>query len=271
MSHARPEPTPTITTSQPPLWTEPLEWPDPPPPGQATPSQPTADPEQERNGPDEPAEAPDEDEPDDDEPAEQPGDDQPDDDEPAEQPDDDEPDEDEPDDSLAGEPDDEPDESLAGRPDGRCGPIVIPGFVLDEARARLEDSGVAGVEATGLLVAGPDRVARHVVFPDQRAGRNPCCWVQVTEQGKAELALALGPDDRYVARIHSHPDGAFHSATDDRNPALQYEGALSIVVPFYGLGLRAGLEACSVYVRRRHRWVELAPGPHRDEVIRGGA
>ena len=146
--------------------------------------------------------------------------------------------------------------------------LVVPSFVLDETRRALEEAGVVGAEATGFVVAGDDRVARHVIFPDQRAGRLPSCWVQVTERGKSELALALGPDETYAARIHSHPGFAFHSAVDERNPALRYEGALSLVVPYYGLGLRAGLHSCAVFVRRKRRWVELRPGPRRDEVIR---
>jgi len=145
--------------------------------------------------------------------------------------------------------------------------LVVPSFVLEEVRLCMEEAGVVGVEATGFVVAGPDRVARHVIFPDQRAGRSPGCWVQVTERGKVELAVALARDETYAARIHSHPGYAFHSATDDRNPALRYEGALSIVVPYYGLGLRAGLHPCGVFVRRARRWVELRPGPKRDEVI----
>ena len=154
---------------------------------------------------------------------------------------------------------------------------MIPASVLDEARTRLEDAGTDGVEATGLIVAGPDRVARHAVFPDQRAGDPPSSdthpgqctgqWVEVTERGKAELAVALGPDETYAARIHSHPGVAFHSVADDANPGLCYEGALSIVVPFYGLGLRAGLETCGVFVRRGRRWLALPPGPEREQVI----
>jgi hypothetical protein len=143
---------------------------------------------------------------------------------------------------------------------------MIPVFVLDEARARLEEAGAGGVEATGMIVAGPDRVARHAVFPDQRADRDED-RVEVTERGKAELAVALGPDETYAARIHSHPGPAFHSATDDDNPGLRYEGALSIVVPFYGLGLRAGLGACGVFVRRGRRWRALPPGPEREQVV----
>lgn len=147
-------------------------------------------------------------------------------------------------------------------------PLVVPTFVLDEVRLHLEEAGVAGIEAAGFVVAGPDRVARHVIFPDQRAGRSPSCWVRVTERGQTELAVALGADETYVARVHSHPGCAFHSKTDDRNPAVRYEGALSIVVPYYGLGLRAGLRRCGVFVRRRRSWIEMAPGPARDEVIR---
>jgi len=147
-------------------------------------------------------------------------------------------------------------------------PLLLPVFVLEEIRRGMEEAGVVGVEATGFVVAGEDRVARHVIFPDQRAGRSPACWVQVTERGKAELAVALGADEMYAARIHSHPGYAFHSAVDDRNPALRYEGSLSIVVPYYGLGLRAGLHPCAVFVRRNRKWVEVRPGPRRDEVIR---
>lgn len=150
--------------------------------------------------------------------------------------------------------------------------LTLPGFVLDEVRLHLEEAGAVGAEATGFVVAGPDRVARHAIFPDQRAGRSPDCWVEVTDRGRTELALALGDDETYAARVHSHPGAAYHSATDDRNPALRYEGALSIVVPYFGLGLRANtLRRCAVFVRRARRWVELAPGPTRDEVIRVSA
>ena len=131
----------------------------------------------------------------------------------------------------------------------------------------MEAAGVVGAEATGMLAAVGDRIAR-VVFPDQTAGEYPNSWVEVTDAGKAQLAAELGPGETYVSRIHSHPGLAFHSPTDNRNPALQFEGALSLVAPFFGLGLRAGLAAAGVFVRRQRTWVCLPPGPARDEVIR---
>ena len=118
-----------------------------------------------------------------------------------------------------------------------------------------------------MIAAGPDRVGRRLVIPEQRAGQVPSCWVEVTYQGKLQLAVALGRDETYVARIHSHPAEAFHSATDDKNPGLTNHGALSIVVPFFGLGLRRGLDTCAVYRLGSDGWTHLDAGSTRAAVL----
>jgi len=145
--------------------------------------------------------------------------------------------------------------------------LAITNVVLDEARVFFEERGSVGCEGTAMISASNGGVAAKLVIPDQRAGAVPHCWVEVTRAGKSELAAALQRDDRYVARIHSHPGQAFHSLTDDDNPAITYPGAVSIVVPFFGLGLRHGLDACAVFVRSDGRWVELLPGPDRDALV----
>lgn len=145
--------------------------------------------------------------------------------------------------------------------------LLLTADVLDEARRFFEERGAWGCEGTALL-------ARHaaggvrLVIPGQRAGSSPGCWVEVTPVGKLELTVALGTEERYVARIHSHPGEAFHSRTDDQNPILTQQGALSIVVPYFGLGLRRGLEACAVLVRRGENWIALPPGAERDRTVR---
>ncbi len=146
--------------------------------------------------------------------------------------------------------------------------LIIPNLVFADAGREMEHAGSGGAEATALLVAGPDRIVRRAIFPDQRAGRYPSCWVRVTERGKSELAADLGHDESYVSRIHSHPGEAFHSSTDDQNPALMFEGAISIVVPFFGLGARSGIDECAVLIRRNRQWHALSPGRYRDQVIR---
>lgn len=153
--------------------------------------------------------------------------------------------------------------------------VRIPQAVLDEARSFLENAGSLGNEGTGMLAATVSRDIGSVtkfVGPDQSA--TPVgvgCSVEVTERGKLDLATSLELDEVYISRIHSHPGEAFHSSVDDRNRALTAEGSLSIVVPYFGLGLRRGLSACAIFVHRYGRWVELSSSEVNEifEVIDG--
>jgi hypothetical protein len=148
-------------------------------------------------------------------------------------------------------------------------PVQVTWSVLAAARAFFEEQGAQGLEGTALIASPDGGPADRLLVPAQQASRaDGGCWVKVPLAGKLECATALRPGERYVARIHSHPGEAFHSATDDRNPALTHQGALSIVVPFFGLGLRRGLDACAVFVLRGTRWVELPAGPARAAWIR---
>lgn len=145
---------------------------------------------------------------------------------------------------------------------------LLSAATLNQAREFFERRGEVGCEGTALLAGVPGRLINHLVIPDQQAGPVPRCWVRVTTQGEMEIAVALNREERYVARIHSHPGTAFHSPTDDANPVLTHNGALSIVVPFFGLGLRRGLEACAVLRYHTGTWHDLPHGPPREEIIR---
>ena len=140
--------------------------------------------------------------------------------------------------------------------------LEIAPSALEDARAFLESAGSYGKEGTGLLAgfgrAGhPQRIERFFA-PDQVAGDHGSCWVEVTQTGKLQTAAELSGEERWIARIHSHPAEAFHSATDDRNPVLTADGAWSIVVPYFGLGLRHGIPSCAVLRRRDGRWQQLS-------------
>jgi len=145
-------------------------------------------------------------------------------------------------------------------------PLVLTSKVLQDARTFFEDRGTLGLEGTALIKKG---TGLELVIPRQNAHRDAYGHVnvEVPREGQMDLALALGPDDLYVARIHSHPGDAFHSAADDGNPVISFEGGISIVVPFFGLGLRRGLDACAVYHFHNGGWVELKAGPDRDRWI----
>jgi len=136
--------------------------------------------------------------------------------------------------------------------------IFVARDALELAGSFLESAGAFGREGTGMLggrIDGRDWRVERFFAPDQRGGEYPTCWVEVTPLGKQQLALALEAGERWLARIHSHPAQAFHSSTDDANPGLTAEGAVSIVVPFFGLGLRGGIGACALFQRRGLRWI----------------
>jgi hypothetical protein len=138
-------------------------------------------------------------------------------------------------------------------------PTTIAAAALATARAFFEQQGAYGFEGTAMLAGTDADGITRCVIPDQRPYRTRLgVAVEVTDKGKLELAAALALDERWLARIHSHPDEAFHSHTDDTNPVLTAEGSLSIVVAFFGLGLRRGLDACAVHVYRGGAWRTIA-------------
>jgi hypothetical protein len=145
-------------------------------------------------------------------------------------------------------------------------PLVMTKDVLYDARTFFEDRGTQGLEGTAMIKSG---ARMDLVVPRQNARRDAYGHVnvEVPREGQMDLAGALGADELYVARIHSHPGDAFHSAADDSNPVITFDGGLSIVVPYFGLGLRRGLDACAIYVFGNGNWMELKPGPVRDRWI----
>lgn len=147
-------------------------------------------------------------------------------------------------------------------------PLPINAAALEQARVFFERQGAYGFEGTGMLAGTAALGITRCVIPDQRPYRiGRGVGVEVTERGKLELAASLALDERFFARIHSHPDEAFHSHVDDRNPGLTGNGALSIVVPFFGLGLRRGLQACAVFVHRNGAWEGVAPAQLSDYAV----
>lgn len=143
-------------------------------------------------------------------------------------------------------------------------PLHLGTDVLKQAGEFFEERGSHGLEGTA-MIAGP---MPRLVIPDQLAHRTAYgVSVELTERGQWDLAAALAANETYVARIHSHPGEAFHSPTDDRNPVITFDGAISIVVPYFGLGLRHGLRVCAVLRLQRGTWYDLPPGPGRDRWV----
>jgi hypothetical protein len=149
--------------------------------------------------------------------------------------------------------------------------VTLTDQVLNDVSGFLTERGAYGYEGAGLIACIPADsgwISSRLVIPDQRAQRKTGgCSVEVTQRGKDELLTSLLSSERYLLRVHSHPGEAFHSTTDDRNPALTHQGALSIVVPFFGLGLQRGLDACAIYRLVDAQWQELPAGRERETWV----
>ena len=68
--------------------------------------------------------------------------------------------------------------------------------------------------------------------------------------------------ERYMvaAQVHSHPREAFHSIADDRGAVIRHGGALSLVVPDFGLRTTSDSFFTDTKVYRlsmENRWIEI--------------
>jgi hypothetical protein len=100
--------------------------------------------------------------------------------------------------------------------------------------------GTKGCEAAFYLAGktqGADCLIDTLCIPHQKAWSvEDGCALMVEGKEFTRLGRLVEQSGReFCGQLHSHPDEAFHSPPDDRNPTMRFEGALSIVTPRFGL------------------------------------
>lgn len=109
------------------------------------------------------------------------------------------------------------------------------GRVLDESTA----------EITALRVPAQDTGARHFSVP-------------LNERLRIAQELAQAKEVALI-QVHTHPAEAFHSAADDQYALTKHTGAISIVIPRFGLDWNGQLTQAAVFRNRgAGRWEELS-------------
>lgn len=132
----------------------------------------------------------------------------------------------------------------------------------------LRGPGKDGFEAL-VTWAGRWRVSEPGVFdvelvlmPRQRAVRTEG-GVAVIVDGDALFEMNVMLNERglrLIAQLHSHPDEAYHSETDDRYSVVTARGGLSLVIPDFASG-PFSLASCAVYrLESGGEWVEVPSG-----------
>lgn len=149
--------------------------------------------------------------------------------------------------------------------------FVIPAAVLTQTLEVLQRAGRDGNEAFvtwgGLVVEeGTTMKIVSAVVPAQRAHQTADgLLVTVDGQSLFEVNRALYERGEVLAaQVHSHPQDAYHSSTDDCFSLVTLTGALSVVVPRFGAD---GLNGCRGWAWYRltgqGQWALLGP---RDQV-----
>ncbi len=136
--------------------------------------------------------------------------------------------------------------------------------LIDETLENLRAAGQHGTEGIVLWLAKrplaegaaiteafvPEHTAKVDMFHIPSSGMT----AMMAHLRLRKLALA--------AQVHSHPGQAFHSRADDAWAIVRHEGALSIVVPYFAVGVTAAnfLEATATFrLSAEDRWLRVQP------------
>lgn len=147
-------------------------------------------------------------------------------------------------------------------PRGSLKEFFIPRHVVELSQSLLAEPGLEGYEAVVVWVG---RIRREksldiveVIRPGQIARRSSIgCSVEIPPEALTELISVLEEGCFVAARLHTHPNEAYHSELDDTNMLISHVGAISIVVPFFARNPIV-LERCSVNeLTANEGWVEL--------------
>jgi proteasome lid subunit RPN8/RPN11 len=139
--------------------------------------------------------------------------------------------------------------------------VVVPALVVAQTLRELRGAGVDNRERVVLWLGartGDSINVREAFVPLQEADED---YFWIPPRGMSELLSHLRQNRLMTAaQVHSHPEHAFHSEADDRWAIVRHEGALSLVVPFFGLDTteETFVEDTLVFqLSKSNRWLEV--------------
>lgn len=125
---------------------------------------------------------------------------------------------------------------------GRMAEITImktlhfPKSILADTLERLTMRGTADTERVVLWLgkgSGNEDTVSEVFTPQQQTAAD---YFRIPPSGMEEILSHLRISRlKIIAQVHSHPFEAFHSAADDTWALIRHVGALSLVIPHFGL------------------------------------
>ena len=142
--------------------------------------------------------------------------------------------------------------------------LLVPSPVAQQAHAHLKRVGRRQVEGVALWagqIDGRDARITTTIIPLQTALRLPTGLVYVVDDEELHrLNVRLYREGlTLVAQLHSHPEAAYHSETDDTYPIATAVGSVSVVVPTFARG-PINPASWAVYRLTAQGWTAMAEG-----------
>jgi hypothetical protein len=140
--------------------------------------------------------------------------------------------------------------------------VSIPGDLVQQAHRHLQKVGKVGNEGVALWAGKRDREVFFVtqtIIPAQTPLRLPsgvCYFVDATELHRLNVWL-YKQQLTLIAQLHSHPEKAYHSPTDDAFPIVTTIGSFSLVIPNFAQHSFI-LEDCAIYRLHDAGWVQVS-------------
>ncbi len=140
--------------------------------------------------------------------------------------------------------------------------VSIPEDLVQQAHLHLQRVGKLGYEGVALWAGKRDRevfFVTHTIIPAQTPLRLPsgvCYFVDATELHRLNVWL-YKQQLTLIAQLHSHPEEAYHSSTDDAFPIVTTVGSFSLVIPNFAQHAFI-LEACAIYRLHNIGWVQVS-------------
>jgi len=149
--------------------------------------------------------------------------------------------------------------------------LSVPVSIVESTLTSLRRAGDRQSEGVVLWLGRrePDGViVTEAYVPEQEAAHD---FFRIPPPAMAALLAHLGDTGTLIAaQVHSHPEEAFHSRTDDRWAIVRHLGALSVVVPRFANQTSVGnfLRQVAIFrLNHANQWRELE-GPDREGSIR---
>lgn len=133
---------------------------------------------------------------------------------------------------------------------------------LEDAYLFLQDAGKERFEAVALLagaVNGNIAIITDAILPRQTSYKLSSGLMYSVEGDELHrINVWLYKNKlKLLAQIHSHPQEAYHSETDDEFPIVSTEGGLSIVVPNFARAKMDYLTWAYYRLQSLKQWVEI--------------